>query len=163
MHFSRKEERMHAMTTRHHFLRTVVAAGIVGATLAACGQMRPSRSADIFEATMSGAQEVPPVSTSGAGSAEVTLNNSTNLLTWKVTYSGLSGPAVAGHIHGPADPGQNAGVLIPFTSVGTQPISGQTTLTPQQVADLAAGKWYVNIHTPSHPGGEIRGQLRRRQ
>lgn len=151
------------MFTRHTFLRTVVVAGVVAATLAACGQLRPSRKLDIYEATLSGAQEVPPASTTATGTAEVSLNNNTNLLTWKVTYSGLTGAPTGAHIHGPAALGQNAGVAVPFTNVGAQPVMGQATLTPQQVGDLAAGLWYVNIHTANFPNGEIRGQLRRRQ
>jgi hypothetical protein len=151
------------MNTRHRVLRSAIAAGIVLGTLAGCGQMRPSQKMDIYEATLSGTQEVPPVVTVGAGAAEVQFNNNTNVITWKVTYSGLSGPATAAHIHGPAPQGQNAGVLVPFTAVQVQPIAGQATLTPAQASDLAAGLWYVNIHTAAAPAGEIRGQLRRRQ
>lgn len=151
------------MITRHAFLRTIVVASVVAATLAGCGQLRPSRKLDIFEATLSGAQEVPPANTPATGSAEFSLNNNTNLLTWKVTYTGLTGVPTGAHIHGPAAPGQNAAIVVPFANVAAQPIMGQATLTPQQVNDLAAGMWYVNIHTPSFPAGEIRGQLRRRQ
>lgn len=151
------------MFNRHGFLRAFVVAGVVAATLAACGQLRPSRKIDIFEATLSGAQEVPSVNTPATGSAEVSLNTNTNLLTWKVTYMGLSGVPTGAHIHGPAAPGQNAAVVVPFVNITAQPVMGQAALTAQQVADLAAGRWYVNIHTPNHPGGEIRGQLRLRR
>lgn len=150
------------MINRYTLLRTAAVASLFAGTLAACSHVGLSSKVDNYSATMSGAQEVPPVTTSGAGAAEVQLNKDTHVLTWKVTYSGLSGPAVAGHMHGPAAAGQNAGVLVPFTNVGSQPITGQATITPQQESDLAAGKWYVNIHTPTHPGGEIRGQLQRR-
>jgi len=151
------------MITRHTLLRTTLAAGALALGLAGCGQMRPSQKVDIYEATLSTAQEVPPVSGGGTGTAEIQLNNNTNVLSWKVTYSGLSGPATAAHIHGPAAPGANAGVVIPFTAVGAQPVVGQATVTQAQVGDLAAGLWYVNVHTAANPGGEIRGQLRRRQ
>jgi hypothetical protein len=151
------------MMTRQTVLRTTLAASIFALGLAGCGQMRPSQKIDIYEASLSAAQEVPPGSGAGTGMAEVQLNTNTNQLTWKVTYSGLSGPATAGHIHGPAAAGANAGVVVPFTAVGAQPVVGQATITPQQVGDLAAGLWYVNIHTAANPGGEIRGQLRRRQ
>ena len=80
------------------------------------------------------------------------------MLRWKLTYSGLSGPATGAHFHGPAMPGSNAGVVVPFTSA-TSPIEGQATLTPAQLADLMDGKWYANVHTASNPGGEIRGQV----
>lgn len=151
------------MLIRPEVLRTASTAVLLAAALAGCGSMRPSQKIDIYEAAMAGSQEVPPVTTAGNGMAEVQLDTQSSKLSWKVIYSGLSGPAVAGHIHGPAEPGTNAGVLIPFTNVAAQPITGETTVTAQQIADLAAGRWYVNIHTPAHPGGEIRGQLKRRQ
>jgi hypothetical protein len=151
------------MSSRQTFLRTALAAGLVTLTLAGCGQMRPSQKMQIFEASLSASQEVPPNMSSGTGAAEVQFNENTNKLTWKVTYSGLTGSATAGHIHGPAAMGANAGVVIPFTgNLDAQPIMGETTITSSQYADLAAGLYYVNIHTARAPGGEIRGQLRRR-
>ena len=150
------------MFTRHTFLRTAIVAGVVAAALAACGQMKPSGSSDTYEAKLTAAQEVPAGSSPGTGSAEVQFNKDNNMLTWKLTYSGLTGPAVAGHIHGPAAAGANAGVVVPFTNITAQPVTGQATITPAQAADLAAGKWYVNVHTAANPGGEIRGQLQKR-
>ena len=79
-------------------------------------------------------------------------------LHWKVAYQGLTGPAAAGHIHGPAAAGANAGVLVPFASPAS-PIKGTATLTDAQIAELKDGKMYVNIHTAENKGGEIRGQL----
>ena len=109
--------------------------------------------------SLTGAQEVPAVTTGGSGSVETTFDKSTNVLTWSVAYSGLSGPVTAGHIHGPAPAGTNAGVVIPFTGDLASPIKGKATLTAAQVADLSAGRYYVNLHTAKNPGGEIRGQL----
>jgi hypothetical protein len=63
-----------------------------------------------------------------------------------------------GHIHGPAEPGKIAGVMIPFPKVES-PFEGSATLTDAQAADLIAGKLYVNIHTAENKGGEIRGQV----
>jgi hypothetical protein len=151
------------MLSRQTFLRTAIAAGFVTLTLAGCGQMRPSQKMQIFEANLGASQEVPLNTSTATGAAEVQFNENTNKLTWKVTYSGLTGPATAAHIHGPAPVGQNAGVLIPFPgNLDAQPIMGETTVTPAQYADLAAGLYYVNIHSARFPGGEIRGQLRRR-
>jgi hypothetical protein len=147
---------------RHTILRAALAAGLVAA-VAGCGAMRASGNTDVFEASLSASQEVPPNPSGGTGQAEVRLDKSTNVITWKVTYAGLTGPAVAAHIHGPAAAGVNAGVLVPFSNVGAQPIAGQATLTAPQVAQLEAGQMYVNVHTKAHPGGEIRGQLHRRQ
>ncbi len=57
-------------------------------------------------------------------------------------------------------PGANAGVVVPFKGSLASPITGSATLTDAQIADLEAGKWYVNLHTAAHPAGEIRGQVR---
>jgi hypothetical protein len=101
----------------------------------------------------------PGVTSAGKGSATATLDTAAKTLTWTVDYSGLSGPATAAHIHGPAAPGANAGVVVPFTGNLASPIKGSATLTDAQIADLEAGKWYVNIHTEANKPGEIRGQL----
>lgn len=151
------------MMNRHTILRATFAAAVV-ALAAGCGQMRPSQSSIVYEAVLSGSQEVPANSSAGRGQAEVTHNTNTNKLTWKVTYSGVSGPLTGAHIHGAAAPGANAGVVVPFTgNLNAQPIQGEATITQAQFGDLAAGLWYVNLHTAQFPGGEIRGQLRRRQ
>ena len=101
----------------------------------------------------------PGVSSSGKGAATASLDTNTKTLTWTVDYSGLSGPATAAHIHGPADPGANAGIVVPFSGNLASPIKGSATLTDAQIAQLGAGKWYINIHTEANKPGEIRGQL----
>lgn len=111
---------------------------------------------------LTGAQQVPPVQTPGHGSADLTYDSSTRMLTWDITYSGLSGPATMAHIHGPAPSGKNAGVEVWLSKQGqpaTSPIKGQATLTPAQAQQLTAGDTYINVHTQAHPGGEIRGQI----
>jgi hypothetical protein len=112
-----------------------------------------------FKADLSNVSEVPPVTGTGKGTAMVSLDTTTKTLTWTVTYSGLSGPATAAHIHGPAAPGANAGVLVPFSGDLASPIKGSATLTDAQISDLEAGKLYVNVHTTANKSGEIRGQL----
>jgi hypothetical protein len=151
------------MNTRSVFLRTATVAALALA-LAGCGMMgRGSGSnTETFGATLTGGEEVPPVTTSATGTAEATYDRTSNMLNYRVTYSGLSGPATAGHIHGPAGPGQNAPPVVPFANSGTSPITGQVRLTPEQYNQLSSGQWYVNIHTARNAGGEIRGQLRRR-
>lgn len=152
------------MFSRQIILRTALAAGIVATLgLAGCGQMRPSQKMQIFEASLSAAQEVPPAASMATGAAEVMFNENTNKVSWKITFNGLTGSATAGHIHGPAAVGQNAGVVIPFSgNMNAQPVMGEATVTRAQYADMAAGLYYVNIHTAQFPGGEIRGQLRLR-
>jgi hypothetical protein len=101
----------------------------------------------------------PGIASSGKGMATASLDTTSKTLTWNVDYSGLSGPATAAHIHGPADPGANAGIVVPFNGNLASPIKGSATLTDAQMAQLEAGKWYVNIHTEANKPGEIRGQL----
>ena len=110
-------------------------------------------------ATLSAASEVPPNASTATGTLEASVNKDSNLLTWTVTYSGLTGPATGGHFHGPAMAGSNAGVVLPFSGSLASPIKGSATLTAAQMADLMAGRWYANLHTAANPGGEIRGQV----
>jgi hypothetical protein len=112
-----------------------------------------------FKATMSGKTEVPPTTSAGMGDVTATLNTDTKQLSYTMTYMGLTGPATAAHFHGPADPGQNAGVVIPIGTSPPSPSKGTVTLTDAQMKDLEAGKWYANVHTADNKGGEIRGQM----
>jgi CHRD domain len=112
-----------------------------------------------MKADLTGAQEVPPVTTQGKGTAEVTFDPGSKQLSWTVNYSGLSGPASAAHFHGPAESGKNAGVAVPIPNQANSPIKGSATLTDAQAADLQAGRYYINVHTAANPGGEIRGQV----
>jgi len=115
-----------------------------------------------FNVPLTGAAQVPPVQTSGSGTADLTYDPSTRVLSWSVTYSGLSGPVTMAHFHGPAAAGKNAPVLVWITKKGepvSSPITGEATLTPAQAEQFMAGDWYVNVHTHDHPAGEIRGQV----
>jgi hypothetical protein len=114
-----------------------------------------------YKATLSPASEVPPVQGKGSGSAAVNVDDATKQLTWRVEYSGLSGPATAAHIHCGAAAGANAGVSVPLGAGPTaaSPIQGSGAMTDAQLADLKAGKCYVNVHTDANKGGEVRGQL----
>jgi hypothetical protein len=98
------------------------------------------------------------ITSSGKGAGTFTYDPATKALTYNVTYEGLTGPATAAHIHGPADPGGSAPPVVPFPAAAS-PITGTATLTDAQAAELAAGKYYVNVHTGANRGGEIRGQI----
>lgn len=111
-----------------------------------------------MRAELKGANEVPANTTSGTGMVDVTFDTATKALSWSGTYGGLTGPATAAHFHGPAEPGKNAGVVVPAPAP-TSSFSGSATLTDAQAADLAGGRMYFNVHTAANPGGEIRGQV----
>lgn len=112
-----------------------------------------------YKAMLTGTSEVPPVKTAATGSAAVAIDPATKKLSWTVEYSGLTGPAAAAHIHCGAAAGANSGVAVNFGTNVASPIKGSGEMTDAQMADLAAGKCYVNIHTAANKGGEIRGQL----
>lgn len=111
-----------------------------------------------YTATLNGASEVPAKTTGGAGTMEGSLDTATKMLTYTVTYNGLSGPATAAHIHAPAAAGANAGVAVPFPSPAS-PIKGTVAVTDDQIKLMDTGMTYVNVHTAANPGGEIRGQI----
>jgi hypothetical protein len=115
--------------------------------------------AEKMKATLDGKSEVPPNASAGTGTADIDYDAATKKLSWKLSYSGLTGPATAAHFHGPAEPGKNAGVAVAIPNATTSPTEGSATLTDAQAADLMAGKYYVNVHTAANPGGEIRGQV----
>jgi hypothetical protein len=139
------------------------ACGLALLLVAGCASQTGSRLPELYEARLDGAQEVPAVTTAGTGQARMEVDGQ-GVLRWTVDYQGLSGPVTGAHVHGPAGPGQNAPVLIPLdVKAGVATASGQARITPEQRTQLESGQWYVNLHTPGHPNGEIRGQLRPRR
>ena len=115
--------------------------------------------AEKLKAVLDAKSEVPPNASTATGTADIDFDPATKKLTWKLSYSGLSGPATAAHFHGPAEVGKNASVAVPITNAGSSPVEGSATLTDAQAADMMAGRCYVNVHTAANPGGEIRGQV----
>ena len=110
-------------------------------------------------------QEVPMRESNGYGTLDVSYNKCTKVLNYKVTWSNLTGPIQGSHIHGPAARGVNASVKHDFTSLISKTTSGtfSNSVTVDGIAikedSLLKGFYYVNLHTPKFPGGEIRGQI----
>lgn len=140
--------------------RTRICGGVLTlacAALLACGIPAVAQTVT-YKAELSGKNEVPPNDKTGTGSVQITYNSATKELSWKGTLTGLSSAPSAAHFHGPGEAGKNAGVQVPIPNPGVT-FEGKATLTDAQAADLASGKLYVNIHTPAHPAGELRGQV----
>jgi hypothetical protein len=117
--------------------------------------------------TMTGAQEVPAVTSTGSGTAQVSFDPTTKMITYTMSWTLGSSSATTTnmHFHGAEDgsPTKSSGVIIGitgFTSAPTGTISGVTrALTDVEVAQLLAGKWYLNIHSSTNTGGELRGNI----
>ena len=138
---------------------TALRTALAGLALTMAGALVSPATAEVvnLKAAMNAGTEVPPNSSAGTGTLTATYDTASKNLSWKGSYSGLTGPATAAHFH-TGEPGKNGGVALPITP-NASPFEGSATLTDAQAADLLAGKWYVNVHTEANKGGEIRGQV----
>ncbi|MPR36412.1 CHRD domain-containing protein [Salmonirosea aquatica] len=140
-----------------HFAFVLIGATLLS-SLISCENDGPDESDIVkYQATINSQNTIPRSTSSAQGSAVLEYNKVTKVLTYNVTYQGLT--PTAGHIH-KAEPAWETGpVIIPFANVGTSPITGSATLTPEQEDLLSFGNLYINLHTTQYPQGEIRGQI----
>ncbi|MGJ8639192.1 MAG: CHRD domain-containing protein [Opitutaceae bacterium] len=96
---------------------------------------------------------------SGNGTLTGSYDDATKLFDYSITFADLEGAVTNAHFHIGA-PGVSGGVGLGIPGPFTSPLSASSvTLDLTQETDLLAGNWYVNIHTSSFGGGEIRGQV----
>ena len=112
-----------------------------------------------YKATLTAAAETPPTTSTGTGTLTATFDTDSKKLEWTVDYSGLTGPAIAAHFHGPAPVGKAAPIEVPLQPPLDSPMKGSATLTDAEAKDLMDGMMYFNIHTAANKPGEIRGQM----
>jgi len=107
--------------------------------------------------TLSGDQEVPPVTTSASGTGTISVGADKSV-SGSVMVKGIN--ATAAHIHEAAK-GKNGPVIVPLTKSGdnTFSVAAGAKLTDAQMQALQAGNLYVNVHSAANPNGEIRAQL----
>lgn len=119
--------------------------------------------ADLFQfnVTMSGSQEVPPNGSPGTGTAIVIFDNVSGAMTVNGVFSGLVVPATNAHVHGFSPPGVASGVQfgLAFTPATSGTVTGNGVFAPANFANVLNGLTYINIHSSTFPGGEIRGQI----
>jgi hypothetical protein len=151
----------------------VIALMAVTAGMLACSgdDATAPQSSTVYIAQLSSANEIPALPGGASGTATFTLTGKS--FSYNVSVNGLSGNAVASHIHGGAA-GTNGGILVPFDAAAvqsgqvasgtvdlTQPVSnGTTSISGDSLLTLLnSGQLYTNVHTAANPGGEIRGQI----
>jgi hypothetical protein len=128
-------------------------------SLAGCGMMGGGsagggKSVDV---SLSGAEEVPPASTSGSGKGNFTIG-ADGSVKGSVSTAGVQGTMA--HIHQGAR-GQNGPVIVPLVKNGdTYSAPAGAKLNDAQLKAFQAGDLYVNVHSDRYKGGEVRGQLR---
>ncbi|MGA9032187.1 MAG: CHRD domain-containing protein [Sulfuricaulis sp.] len=144
---------MNAILRKSRFTLAMVT--VVAGILAAGAGMAMAATTKV---TLSGDQEVPPVSTSAQGSGTITVGADKSV-SGSVNTSGVDGKAA--HIHEGA-PGANGPVIIPLknTSANVWSVPAGAKLTDAQYKSYEAGNLYINVHSAAHKDGEIRGQLK---
>ncbi len=143
-HFNRR----HSFTIGRRIATAVVVLGSCGLTHAQVLN---------FNLTLDGSQEVPANASTASGLGSATLDLSTSLFSWNFSYSGLSSSETGSHFHAAAPLCQTAGVVISLPP-GSPKIGSQVVTGPQR-DQIIQGRWYVNVHTTTFPGGEIRAQV----
>jgi CHRD domain len=113
-----------------------------------------------FLALLNEPQEVPPNPGTATGIAHLTFSESDKLLCLSLTYEGLSGAETDAHIHGPALPGVDGGILFGL-ALGNPKKQCVGPLINTEKRSLLKNELYINIHTALWPAGEIRGQILR--
>jgi hypothetical protein len=127
----------------------------------------PTRQTYTANVQLNGANEVPAVTTTGTGTANITYYSDTKTITYTLNWQlGSTSATTTGmHFHGSDTGGSNTSSPIVieitgFTSASSGSLTGTTrALTDTEAAQLLAGKWYVNIHSSTFPSGEMRANI----
>lgn len=107
---------------------------------------------------LDGAEENPPVKTSGAAKGEVVVKPD-RTVSGKITVSGFK--PTAAHIHN-APVGKNGPVIVTLQKTGDDAfvVPDGAKLNDAQYSAYLAGNLYVNVHSAANPSGEVRAQIK---
>ena len=160
---------------------TVVLPVALVALIASCDDDSTGPGNITYTATLSGATEVPVRQSNGTGTWTGVLDPNTNVMTYTLTFTGLTTNSTGAHIHAQSDATTNSNVVLNFqtfagattafapgatsgSAAGTVNMAGGTvtglTITGDSLRKaMDAGMAYVNVHSSQFTGGEIRGQI----
>jgi CHRD domain len=134
------------------------AASMLAVMLLMAGCVTPGPSSETVPVVLSGALEVPPVTTKAIGYGAVVVWPGSKAVAGSLTTFDMN--VTAAHIH-EGVPGENGAVVVPFTKVdGRWVIPANAHFTDAQYASYQAGNLYLNVHSPQYPNGEMRGQIK---
>jgi len=146
-------------------LKALAVSAVAALALVGLAAGAPQKETYNLTANLKARFEVPkptgvPVGATGLFTGKtVELANDKAKLTWRLTFSKLSGAAGAAHIHA-GKPGKAGAVMIPLCGPCHSGQRGTATITHAQLTKIEAGGTYVNVHTDKNAAGEIRGQLK---
>jgi len=146
-------------------LRTVCAALVVALSMVGLASAALQSETYKFKARLTAGAEVPkPANVPAGATGQFTVTTiepkkGTVKLSWKLTFSHLSGKAMQAHIH-IGKPGKAGNVLVALCAPCRSGQTGKAVIARSIEDDLERGRTYVNVHTAKNPGGEIRGQIR---
>lgn len=140
-------------------LVSALALGAVAALVVSSLALGGRRAPIMIGAKLTAAEEVPAqvvknTKAHGSFTGDITGKK----LTFTLTFTGLTGPATAAHIH-LAGMGKAGPVVVPLCGPCKSPVKGTATLSASVLAALPKHNLYVNVHTAKNPAGEIRGQV----
>ena len=142
---------------------TVLAGAVVSLVVVVFAAAAPRAEVYKVSAALTSKADVPApkgaAAAKGTFTGTYTENSTGAVLKWKLTFSALTGKAVAAHIH-LGKPGVAGAVLVPLCGPCRNGQTGTTKITKATIAALEAGRTYVNVHTAKNAGGEIRGQIK---
>jgi hypothetical protein len=169
-------------------LKLAVGVAVVGVAATTAAAIAGDRAK--LRTSLSGYEEVPAVSSTGGGDFRAAIDRNSDRIQYRLSFSGIEGNTLQSHIH-LGQKGVNGGITVFLcTNLGNGPAGTQAcpqsgtiegTITPEDVLSpgpsqgLAAGEFdelvralragvtYVNVHSSTSPGGEIRGQIENRQ